>query len=43
MRVDDDPEPYATGEAVAVFIDSVRNKPVRIPEALRARLMEAIQ
>ena len=43
MRVDDDPEPYATGEAVAVFIDSVRNKPLRIPEALRARLMEAIQ
>ncbi len=41
MRVDDDPEPYATGEAVVVFIDAARNKPVRIPEALRARLAEA--
>jgi acyl-CoA thioester hydrolase len=41
MRVDDDPEPYATGEAVVVFIDAARNKPVRIPEELRARLAEA--
>ena len=41
MRVDDDPEPYATGEAVVVFIDAARNKPVRIPEDLRARLAEA--
>ena len=38
MRVDDDPKPYADGSAVVVFIDTVRNKAVRIPEALRARL-----
>ena len=43
MRVDDDPEPYATGEAVVVFIDAAKSKPVRIPEALRLRLMEAMQ
>ena len=41
MRVDDDPEPYATGEAVVVFIDAAKNKPVRIPEVLRARLAQA--
>ena len=43
MRVDDDPAPYATGEAVVVFIDSAKNKPVRIPDDLRARLTEAAQ
>jgi acyl-CoA thioester hydrolase len=43
MRVDDDPEPYATGEAVVVFIDAEKGKPVRIPEALRVRLAEAAQ
>jgi len=43
MRVDDDPEPYATGEAVVVFIDAAKGKPVRIPDGLRARLAEAMQ
>ncbi|MGE5130325.1 MAG: acyl-CoA thioesterase [Sphingomonadaceae bacterium] len=43
MRVDDDPEPYATGEAVVVFIDAAKGKPVRIPEVLRVRLAEAAQ
>ena len=38
MRVDDDPNPYADGSAMVVFIDTVRNKAVRIPEALRAKL-----
>lgn len=41
MRVDDDPTLYADGSAVVVCIDTVRNKAVRIPEALRARLMTA--
>lgn len=40
LRVDDDPEPYATGEAVVVFIDAAKGKPVRIPDALRATLVE---
>lgn len=38
MRVDLGPEPYATGEATVVFIDATRQKPVRIPLGLRARL-----
>ena len=41
MRVDDDPTPYADGSAVVVCIDTVRNKAVRIPEALRTRLTAA--
>lgn len=41
MRVDDDPALYADGSAVVVCIDTARNKAVRIPEALRARLMTA--
>jgi acyl-CoA thioester hydrolase len=41
LRVDDDPKPYADGSAVVVCIDTVRNKAVRIPEALRAKLMAA--
>ncbi|MGA8049426.1 MAG: thioesterase family protein [Burkholderiales bacterium] len=43
MRVDDDPQPYATGEAVVVFIDVAKNKPVRVPEGLRARLKELME
>ncbi|MGA8004552.1 MAG: thioesterase family protein [Burkholderiales bacterium] len=38
MRVDDDPTPYADGSAVVVCIDTLRNKAVRIPPALRAKL-----
>ena len=41
MRVDDDPVPYADGSAVVVCIDTVRNKAVRIPQPLRARLTAA--
>ena len=43
LRVDDDPAPYATGEAVVVFIDAAKGKPVRIPDALRARLAAVAQ
>ena len=35
LRVDDDPEPYADGAAVVVFIDMERQKPVRIPDRIR--------
>lgn len=38
LRVDDDPEPYATGEAVVVFVDATQQKPQRIPDEIRARL-----
>jgi acyl-CoA thioester hydrolase len=38
LRVDEDPEPYADGEAVVVFIDMESQKAVRIPEDIRARL-----
>lgn len=41
MRVDADPGIYATGEAVVVFIDIAKQKPVRIPSLLRARLEKA--
>ncbi|MDA0225795.1 MAG: thioesterase family protein [Proteobacteria bacterium] len=41
MRVDDDPLPYADGAAVVVFIDMEKQKPVRIPEAIRGRLETA--
>jgi acyl-CoA thioester hydrolase len=41
MRIDDDPIPYADGSAVVVCIDTVRNKAVRIPQGLRAKLMAA--
>jgi acyl-CoA thioesterase FadM len=43
MRLDDDREPYATGEAVVVFIDAAKGKPVRIPDGLRTRLTEVKQ
>ena len=38
LRVDDDPEPYADGAAVVVFIDMESQKAVRIPDDIRARL-----
>lgn len=38
LRVDDDPVPYADGSAVVVCIDTAKNRAVRIPAALRARL-----
>jgi acyl-CoA thioester hydrolase len=41
MRVDDDPDPYATGEAVVVFVSSATQKPLRIPDEIRARLESA--
>ena len=43
MRVDADSEPYATGEAVVVFVDTAKGKPVRIPDELRARLTEVTE
>ncbi len=41
LRVDDDPEPYADGAAVVVFVDMQRQKPVRIPDEMRLRLQNA--
>jgi acyl-CoA thioester hydrolase len=41
LRVDADPEPYADGAAVVVFIDMRTQKSRRIPEAIRARLGRA--
>ena len=41
LRMDDDPEPYADGAAVVVFIDMATQKPKRIPAAMRARLAAA--
>jgi acyl-CoA thioester hydrolase len=38
MRLDSGPALYATGEAMVVFIDMKRQKPVRIPAMIRARL-----
>jgi acyl-CoA thioester hydrolase len=35
LRVDQDPEPYADGAAMVVFIDMEKQKPVRIPEKFR--------
>ena len=41
LRVEGDPEPYADGAAVVVFIDMKTQKSRRIPEAIRARLERA--
>ncbi len=38
IRVKGDAKPYAEGSAVVVFIDPKKQKPVRIPEEIRARL-----
>jgi acyl-CoA thioester hydrolase len=36
-----DPVPYADGDAAVVFIDLKKQKPARIPEAIRQRLLKA--
>ena len=41
LRVDADPEPYADGAAVVVFVDMKQQKPVRIPDGIRERLLTA--
>jgi acyl-CoA thioester hydrolase len=41
LRVDADPVPYADGAAVVVFIEMKKQKPVRIPEGIRKRLLES--
>ena len=38
LRVDTDPEPYADGAAVVVFIGMKSQKPTRIPDGIRNRL-----
>src|SRR5712691_2436676 len=43
LRVDNDAEPYADGAAVVVFIDMQKQKPIRIPEAIRGLLKEGIK
>lgn len=40
MRVDGDEKPYAEGSAVVVFINPATQKPIRIPEDIRAQLEE---
>jgi acyl-CoA thioester hydrolase len=39
LRVDADPEPYAEGAALVVFVDMKRQKSTRIPEGVRERLL----
>jgi acyl-CoA thioester hydrolase len=41
LRVDADPVPYADGAAVVVFVDMRSQKPARIPDAIRQRLLSA--
>jgi len=41
LRVDGDPVPYADGAAVVVFVDMKTQKPARIPEGIRQRLLES--
>ena len=41
LRVGDDAVPYADGEAVVVFIDLKLQKPSRMPEDIRQRLLES--
>ncbi|MBI3372922.1 MAG: acyl-CoA thioesterase [Betaproteobacteria bacterium] len=38
MHLEGDRHLYADGAAVVVFIDTAKQKPLRIPEAIRARL-----
>lgn len=40
LRVDDDPVPYADGAAVVVFVDMQAQRPMRIPDVVRQRLLE---
>jgi acyl-CoA thioester hydrolase len=41
LRVDADPDPYADGAAVVVFVDMKLQKPKRIPDGIRERLLAA--
>ena len=41
LRVGADPVAYADGAAVVVFVDMQTQKPVRIPDAIRERLLKA--
>ena len=41
LRVDADPEPYADGAALVVFVDMKQQKSTRIPESIRERLLGA--
>ena len=41
LRVGNDATPYADGEAVVVFIDLKLQKPARMPEDIRQRLLES--
>jgi acyl-CoA thioester hydrolase len=41
LRVDADPEPYADGAALVVFVDMKRQKSTRIPDGIRERLLHA--
>ena len=41
LRVGADPVPYADGAAVVVFVDMKTQKPARIPEGIRQRLLES--
>jgi acyl-CoA thioester hydrolase len=38
LRVDADPEPYADGAAVVVFINMKTQRPARIPDGIRNKL-----
>jgi len=42
LRVDADPEPYATGEAMVVFVGMATQRPVRISDDMRTRLERAV-
>lgn len=41
LRVGGDGKPYADGAAVVVFVDMKQQKPIRIPEDIRNRLLNA--
>ncbi|MGH8631427.1 MAG: acyl-CoA thioesterase [Burkholderiales bacterium] len=41
LRVDRDPELYADGAAVVVFVDMKKQKAARIPDPIRERLLTA--
>ena len=41
LRVDSDPAPYADGAAVVVFVNMKTQKPSRIADAIRERLLHA--
>jgi acyl-CoA thioester hydrolase len=41
LRVDEDPEPYADGAALVVFVDMKQQKSTRIPDDVRERLLAA--